>query len=187
MGRIESAYPDPRELGRKFRFSWRFFAITAPKNGTLVPESAIEATERARVRDDIRQRAVTSEEAEVREAIGQMAQDLRSQLMGSISYVLDRVSKGERINERSLNSLRQVCDRVKGLNFLGDETLDKALSNLKDSLVGVSAKEVRTVDAVRSQVARAFSGIASEIKTLAEADVESMAESLKLGRRRFRI
>ncbi len=53
LSRIESAYPDPRQLGKKFRFSWRLFAITAPQTGTLVPESAIEATERARVRDDI--------------------------------------------------------------------------------------------------------------------------------------
>ena len=187
LARIEAAYPDPRDLGRKFRFVWRFFAITAPKNGTLVPETAIEATERARVRDEIRRRAVTSEEREVREAISGMAKDLRSQLMGSISFVLEKVSRGEKINERSLNSLRRVCERVRGLNFLGDESLDKALQELDRSLVGVSAKEIRDTDAVRSQVATAFSGVAAEIKTLAEADVESMAEGLKLGRRRFRM
>ena len=187
LARIEAAYPDPRELGRKFRFAWRFFAITAPKNGTLVPETAIEATERARVRDDIRRRAVTSEEAEVREAIAGMADDLRKQLLGPIGFVLDRVKKGEKVTERTLNALRRACNRVKGLNFLGDEALDKALKELDGSLVGVSAKEIRDTDAVRSQVQTAFSGIAAEIRTLADADVESMAESLKLGRRRFRI
>jgi len=79
LARIESAYPDPRELARRFSFRWKFFAITAPKNGTLVPESAVEAAERARVRDDVKRRAVASEEAEVREAISNMAQDLRDQ------------------------------------------------------------------------------------------------------------
>ncbi|MCZ6691409.1 MAG: DUF3150 domain-containing protein, partial [Planctomycetota bacterium] len=77
LSRIESAYPDPRELSRKFRFRWRFFAITAPKNGTLTEETAIEATERDRVRSDIRRRVIASEESEVREVIASMAKDLR--------------------------------------------------------------------------------------------------------------
>ncbi len=187
LSRIESAYPDPRELSRKFRFRWRFFAITTPRNGTLTEESTIEATERAQVRSDIRRRVTASEEAEVREVIASMAQDLRAQLMGPISFVLEKVKKGESVNERSLNNIRRICDRVQGLNFLGDAKLDEALRELQGSLVGVTAQEVRTVDGVRAQVATAFSGVATEIKTLADADVESMAESLKLGRRRFRI
>ncbi|MCZ6690929.1 MAG: hypothetical protein O7H41_15170 [Planctomycetota bacterium] len=115
LSRIESAYPDLRELSRKFRFRWGFFAITGPKNGTLTEETAIEATERDRVRSDIRRRVIASEEAEVRVVIASMAKDLRAQLQ------------------------------------------------------------------------TAFSGVATEIQGLAEADVESMAESLKLGRRKLRI
>ncbi|MCZ6689750.1 MAG: DUF3150 domain-containing protein [Planctomycetota bacterium] len=187
LSRIESAYPDPRELSRKFRFRWRFFAITAPRNGTLTEESAVEATERDRVRSDIRRRVVASEEAEVREVIASMAKDLRAQLMGPISFVLEKVKKGESVNERSLNNIRRICDRVKNLNFLGDVQLDQALKELQGSLVGMTAAEVRTVDGVRAQLQTAFTGVAAEIKTLAEADVESMAESLKLGRRRFRL
>ncbi|MCZ6689810.1 MAG: hypothetical protein O7H41_09420 [Planctomycetota bacterium] len=147
----------------------------------------MEATERARVRDSVRQKVTTQEETEVREVIASMARDLRAQLMGPISFVLEKVKKGESVNERSLNNIRRICDRVQGLNFLGDAKLDEALRELQGSLVGVTAQEVRTVDGVRAQVATAFSAIATEIKTLADADVESMAESLKLGRRRFRI
>ncbi len=187
LRRIESAYPDPRDLSRKFRFKWRLFAITAPRNGTLTEETAIEATERARVRDSVRQRVTTQEEAEVREVIAAMATDLREQLLGPISFVLEKVRKGESVNERSLSNLRRVCERVRGLNFLGDASLDEALQELQGSLVGVTAQEVRTVDGVRAQLQTAFTGVASEIKTLADTDVESMAESLKLGKRRFRM
>ncbi|MCZ6691056.1 MAG: hypothetical protein O7H41_15820 [Planctomycetota bacterium] len=147
----------------------------------------MEATERARVRDSVRQKVTTQEETEVWEVITSMAKDLRGQLMGPISFVLEKVKKGESINERSLNNIRRICDRVKGLNFLGDARLDEALRDLEGSLVGVSAKEVRTVDGVRAQLQTAFTGVAAEIKTLAEADVESMATSLALGKRRFRL
>ncbi|MCZ6690203.1 MAG: DUF3150 domain-containing protein [Planctomycetota bacterium] len=187
LSRIESAYPDPRELSRKFRFRWRFFAITAPRNGTLTEETAIEATERARIRDSVRQKVTTQEEAEVRQVIASMATDLRAQLMGPISFVLEKVKRGESVNERSLSNLRRVCDRVKNLNFLGDVQLDQALKELQVSLVGVTAQEVRTVDGVRAQLQTAFTGVAAEIKTLAESDVESMATSLALGKRRFRL
>ncbi len=187
LRRIESAYPDPLELSRKFRFNWRLFAITAPKNATLTEETAIEATERARMRDGIRQRVTASEEAEVREVIASMASDLRGQLLGPISFVLEKVKRGESVNERSLNNIRRICDRVKNLNFLGDVQLDQALKELQGSLVGITAQEVRTVDGVRAQLQTAFTGVASEIKALADTDVESMAESLKLGKRRFRM
>ncbi|MCZ6691125.1 MAG: hypothetical protein O7H41_16175, partial [Planctomycetota bacterium] len=150
-------------------------------------ETAIEATERDRVRSDIRRRVIASEESEVREVIASMAKDLREQLMGPISFVLEKVKKGDSVNERTLSNLRRVCERVKGLNFLGDSRLDEALRELEGSLVGVSAKEVRTVDGVRAQLQTAFTGVAAEIKTLAEADVESMASSLSLGKRRFRL
>ncbi|MCZ6691416.1 MAG: hypothetical protein O7H41_17650, partial [Planctomycetota bacterium] len=172
---------------RKFRFRWRFFAITTPRNGTLTLQTAIEATERDRVRSDIRRRVIASEESEVREVIASMAKDLRAQLMGPISFVLEKVKKGESVNERSLNNIRRICDRVKSLNFLGDRNLDEALRELQGSLVGVTAREVRTVGEVRAQLQTAFTGVASEIQSLADADVESMATSLALGMRRFRL
>ena len=127
------------------------------------------------------------EEAQVREVIASMARGLRDQVLGPISFVLEKVKKGETVNERSLQNIRRVCERVRGLNFLGDEALDRALDELSGSLAGVSAQEVRTVDGVRAQVQTAFTGVAAEIQSLGEADVESMAESLKLGKRRFRI
>ena len=141
----------------------------------------------ASVRDGIRQKVFESGEAEFREVIAFMAKELREQILGPISFVLEKVKKGESVNERSLNTIRRVCERVQGLNFLGDAKLDEVPRELKGSLFRVTAQAVRTVDGVKVQLQTAFTGVAHEIESLAETDVESMAKALKLGKRRFRI
>lgn len=123
----DSDYPDPRSLG--FEMSWKKFVL-APVEGDGKDLDTIE--------DAMLQAAV---------------RDLRSEVARKCRAVAAKLEAGE-FSESNTKSLRNLVERFRRLNFVGDAQVEARLQELEQSLAEVPAKVLREYPPARERMKR---------------------------------
>ena len=131
---ISSQYPTAEEIRRKCYMSWKAFSIAAP-----IDKETAEAVE--------------EETQNVKDVVSQMISRLRGELIEKIENVMSLVQKNtefETLNGKTINSIEETCERLQGMNVLGDETLNQAINTLRSSLSMGSKQIVNSLENVRA-------------------------------------
>ncbi len=138
----DSDYPDVATLENKF--AWRVVPLPLPTGDDFRVNLGDELT--AQMRLDI--------EAELRGGIQAAMQDNWEQLGKKLGYVVERLADPEAVfQERLLTSLKDLADTTRKLNFTNDNTLERVIQDLEQSVLTHSSESLRTNATTRATVA----------------------------------
>jgi hypothetical protein len=155
--KLEPYYPGPNSISRFFSFSWVVFEIG---------EMSLKAGETAEAYEEFKRT--------LREQFNQFLQDavidLRFQVQETCLRVAERVAKGEIVNGNSLKSIHNVIDKFMNLNFVGDVRIEKQLNDLRASLQGVKAEELKENETLRKELGTAAAQIAKDAADISDVD-----------------
>jgi hypothetical protein len=145
-------YPDKTSLRNKFYFRYQVFKMDMG-NGNFLSEDEI-----------LQQRAnMKSQLSEFAEMYGVA---LRKEILEFAGRLSEKFNKGEVFQQKSIDNVLGFCDRFdKGLNFLNDKGVSKAVVQLKLILKGNdNAEELRDDDNARQQLGTEIKKVVSSIE-----------------------
>lgn len=189
--KIRLLYPSAYDLRKKFQFTYTVEQITAPKEiETQIKEAAAHKEEiemKANSRDAIRKHYLEQQEELIDKFLRNAASSLRKELVDIVEHVKNVISKGERFTEASLNSMRDKINRIRGLNFIGDSTVENLMQQL-DGYLDNSAEHYRNDEEALSRFSNALGEIGSNIRESGITNVdEAIANFADLGSRKMKL
>ena len=116
MARLAGKYPGVQALAGLNFMTWRYLAITAPKDGE----------------------AATGEVNAVTEALTDITKGLRKEVEDKLAEVLALCARGGKITAKTYNSAKRVLDKIAGLNVFGDAKLAEAVEKFRQVIDGAS-------------------------------------------------
>lgn len=161
LKRILAKYPSEGEVGSKFYFGWKSFAVTAPIDGSIPEE-------------------LKGVENDVSEAIKGMMKSLREEVIEKIGHILEMLKRGAKFTAKTLRSSRDLFSKVKSLNIFGDTELVDAMNKFEKILLTIDPGAEDDNSAV------SLSGLKKELEENLEAAVEKAQSKLTLGKRVFK-
>jgi len=161
--RILSQYPTVEELREKFNMTWAIYAIQGAKS-----QAALEM--------------IQNETATIKDVIGDMVKQLRSELAEKLSSLLVLTSKGGKLNKKSYDSTFELLDRVSAMNILGDTELTTQIEAIRAALSTVN-REI-----VGENFTATLSSVSAELQQSIEQAVQQAEENLTgLGKRKLNL
>jgi hypothetical protein len=124
IARILNSYPSIEALQNKFKFCWRAFGISVPKDGA--------------------KGGIIAETEDAREVVLNMVRQLREEATEKLTSVLQLLIRGGKFTSKTVNSVSEVCKRLKSLNFFQDEQLEAALNQAMSILSGEPGQSMIT-------------------------------------------
>ena len=151
-------YPSQNEIAHKFDFAVGFLPVPTFGDFRIDVGNAAQA--------ELQEKLTALTSARVDAAM----QDVKDRLKEHLKRMSDRLTvdyiNGEAVTRKFHNSLVEsafeLCDMVKSLNIMGDESLESARKGLEFALVGVDTKELRENMAVRTDVKTQVDSILSK-------------------------
>ncbi|HHM12502.1 MAG TPA: DUF3150 domain-containing protein [Planctomycetaceae bacterium] len=180
---IEEAFP--LDVRPAFDFRWQLFQLTAPKDVTTAafdPALNQEATAaRRKAADEAREEIRRSAESFVADSVAA----LRGETARLCEDVMATIKSGP-VNQKTLNRLDRFVERFHALNFVGDEEMDRRLSEFGAEFLELGAKDYRENAAARFQLVEGLSRLRTEATRLASEDAQDMVRRFgEVGRRKF--
>ena len=123
FNRIRVEYPTKEEVRAKFRLQWNVYAIQGAKSKAAAAVAANEAEQ-------------------VKDIIGTMVGQLRSELSAKVEKILAAVNRGGALSSTSVGSAMELLNKVESLNVLGDQVLAQQIVSLRAALSTVDRKNV---------------------------------------------
>lgn len=121
--RILVEYPSKEMVREKFRLQWNVYAIQGAKSKAAAQVAANEAEQ-------------------VKDIIGTMVGQLRTELSEKVKKILQIVDRGGKLTDSSVGSAMALLTKVESLNVLGDQVLAQQIQALRAALSAVDKKEV---------------------------------------------
>ena len=162
LDRLKLEYPLPVEVRNKFGLRWNIYAIRAPKTAAAA-EAAAQETET------------------VKGIVKSMVDQQRGEFTEKVGSVISAVARGGKLPGPTIDSAREVIERLKSINVFGDEVLAAQLdkfSSVIDKAEKDGAYMVRGASADLDAIKQAIDKSADE----AVADAERALTGL--GRRK---
>ena len=152
-------YPDAAEIERRFGFNVNY--IPVPTSGDFRVDVGNAAMQELQEKYD----KYTTERVEA------AMLDVRTRLKEHLLRMSDRLTmdtsggeiKTRRFHDSLLDTGLELCDLVKGLNIVGDYSLEQARASLERALSGVSVDDLRKNVAVRRDVKKEVDTILSSM------------------------
>lgn len=150
LGKIEAAYP--ADIGARYSLSYSLYRVELPADARI---EAIESDVAAEVASE-RARLLAEKNEEMRNRINEDVDDfvvkvvgaLRSEVAEVCGRVSDLIGRGTTLKEGSLDSLRELIEKFKTLNFMGDEEIDANIEGVTALLAGRSSADFRIDEAL---------------------------------------
>lgn len=148
LAKIEEAYPV--DIASRFELSYSLYRVELPEEARI---EAIEAGVAAEVASE-RANLIASKNAEMRERINKDVDEfvvkvvaaLRAEVAEVCGRVSDLIGRGSPIKEGSLDSLRDMVEKFKTLNFMGDKEIGTQIDEVQALLNGKSSADFRSDD-----------------------------------------
>lgn len=129
---LEGLYPTTDGLARRFQFRWDWYSLAFPSG-----ESFAWSDQRANIRKEAMLKYKAYAERSVANFLESVASDLRAEATRTIEIFGGLVADnkhGSDIHHKQLQSMRDFLDRFERMNFLGDTSVSKSLSQLRATL-----------------------------------------------------
>jgi hypothetical protein len=120
------------------------------------------------------------ETEDVREVLNEMLEELYKELREQLTAIINQASKGGSLQERTIESMRGILDRVTDLNFVGDVTLTRQVDSIRRYLLNVNRKAVE--EGFIDGLTKAREELSVSVE---EATKEAEAKLTGLGRRKL--
>ncbi len=148
LAKIEEAYPS--DIRSRFSLSYNLYRVELPEEARV---EAIESGVAVEVAQE-RARLLAEKNSEMRERINKDVDDfvvkvvaaLRSEVADVCGRVASLIGRGSTLKEGSLDSLRELVEKFKTLNFMGDEEIGGQIEEVKALLNGKSSADFRSDD-----------------------------------------
>ena len=175
---LAEAYMPESELKKRYHMTWLLYTVSLPKG---IRSSAIKASD-AKVESAARQKALegaTREyqrefERQIDEFLGSAVGSLRAAVGEKVLAVSERIQAGETVSVTALKGVREVIERFRTLNFVGDREVEDRLAEL-EKLIPESGKRFEDT-AFKAQFAAALEKVAS---TVVESDISTVTGEYK--------
>lgn len=140
---LESDYPSREMLLQKFNIGFKVLPFPdAEKFGVELPGEVVE---------DIKE----SIAIQMDEATSNAMNDLWYRLYGVVTHMADKLAKPNAIFRDSLiENLRDMCDLLPQLNFVGDKNLTQLCDQVKEKLYVHEADSLRSNETTRADAAK---------------------------------
>jgi hypothetical protein len=163
--RILSEYPDAEEVKRKFSLFWNIYTIQGAKNKEAL-------------------NTLFDESSEVQSIVRSMVEQLRGEVQGKLSGIIELINKGGKLKSTSIESALGMIERIETLNLFGDSVLDDQIKRMKDFLNGIDPKS----KIPNKALAIGFEEIQKNLSESLEEAVKKAEENLvSMGRRKLTI
>lgn len=164
-----SEYLTREQVRKKFSFEMAFTPMPTSGDFRLDIESEVQQD----LADEYERRMAAQVESSMRDAWGR--------LHAALTKISDRLTpeadgKKKIFHETMLTNADELCDLLQTLNVTGDAALERARVQLRDALIGVSAKELREVESSRVVVKKSVDSILSQFDWFTNEDDESEGE-----------
>lgn len=156
--KLEPFYPASHWVERSFAFSWTVFEIG---------ETGIREGETAEVYEQFRQNL----REQFDKFLGEAVIDLRYQVQETCGKIAQKVMQGEVISQQAIQSVQNIIKKFENLNFVGDERIETELNRLRENLNGISAKDLKENDALKTILGDIAQGVAREAADISDVSM----------------
>jgi len=161
--RVVSEYPPAEVIRRKFYLRWTTYSIAGSKSVAAAEQAAVE-TENVK--------------GIVREMIGQ----LREELTEKVGTIMALVARGGKVPTSSVESAKEVLDRIESMNIFGDSVLSEQVGKLR----AVLTQSEREMSRSKSNNLQTLTSITKAIEgSIEEAVAEAEMNLTGVGRRKI--
>ena len=147
----DACYPLPMMLPGKFGLSWHAFKITGAPELTPVEDIEMELEQR-RVRDEQVKLMEDNLHRECRQFVAEYVVGFRKEVAEFCDAVIEL--KGQ-VHGRTLTSIRDRIDRFHAMNVFGDTDAAAKLTQLKQSITGLTGQDLAQQPVIAEKLTRA--------------------------------
>jgi len=148
LDRVKAEYPNAQEVRSKFDMKWNIYAIRAPKSAATA-QAAMDETENVK--------------GIIRSMVGQ----LRDEFVEKVGAIMNAVAKAGKIPTSTIESAREVIQRIEDMNVLGDQELSDQCARFKNVIAKVETNGAYTVR-----------GASTDLTEIKQAITDSMEEAV---------
>ncbi len=159
--KLEPFYPPVHLLERRFSFEWSVFVIDDASYQAQNGEEVAAAYEKFKV--DL--------ESQFDKFLSDVVVDLRFQVQETCLKIAERVKAGEIITANSIGAVRRMIDKFNSLNFIGDQTIEERLNNLRAQLNGGRTSEDFKDNTTRQALREAAEAVAKQAAEIGDISV----------------
>lgn len=138
LRKLETFYPPAESLRKRFSLDWDVYEIAVPRMKQTSSEVVLEEEQK-------RSMAQQDYQKQIHAKIGSFVEDVVKVLRCETVELCDRITKSLRdkkvIHGATLSSMRNFIDRFQGLNFVGDNQVEKQLDSLRKEILDVYPAE----------------------------------------------
>jgi hypothetical protein len=150
--KLEPYYPPVHLLEKRFSFEWAVFVIDDASYQAKNGEEVAAAYEKFKC--DL--------EEHFDKFLNDVVIDMRFQVQETCLKIADRIKAGEIINAHSISAVRRMIDKFNTLNFIGDQTIEEKLNDLRGQLNGSRTSEDFKDEAARQALREAAEAVARQ-------------------------
>jgi hypothetical protein len=162
--RMLAEYPEGKEVRKKFFLRWNVYAIRGASGAAA----------------EVAEQEAESVKSIVRDMIGQ----LRQEFTEKVGAVMGAVAKGGRIPAPTIESAREVLQRVRTMNVFGDSVLEQQVAVLERVLA--EAERGKVYSSAGNKMVMDLVGVQKAIEASAEQAVKEAEASLTgVGKRKI--
>lgn len=148
-------YPTANEIMTKFSFRVNYMPV--PVAGDFRVDIGNQAQQDLRERlERLANERIEAAMADVRRRLGEHMKRMSDRLT---TDTVAGETKRRRFHDSLVDGALELCDMVKSLNVVGDQSLETARKALSDCLLGVTPEELRQNEAVREDTKKAVDAI----------------------------
>jgi hypothetical protein len=161
----KSKYLSKERFAERFYFKYQFLKISAPDEGDKIVSPELYKKEMEKFR----------------ETIDEMKKDVVSTIYQELLNTTNRLKKqctDGKPNQRTLNTLSEYLRRINDVysDFVDRDDLKKAIENVKLSILGITAEDLRSSEAGKEEFRRGISAVINEIQNLPDMPLRRAIE-----------
>ncbi len=150
--RIEDSYPAVDQIRKKFHIEYNVFQVALPDIAQASYEDLVDEQGKVKMMEEAYRRSLYNK---VNNFVESCTNDLRSKATSVLTRFSEALKEDKRINEASLNSIKNMIEEYERMNFVGDDTLLKALKDFRVKCIDCyNAKVIREDKVVKGTVQR---------------------------------
>ena len=170
---LEPHYPNANSLIARFGFFVSRFEIAMPKKFREVTVAELQARTEAEKVLQLKYESQLEDQyrrstEEMEKFISNTVAELRAPIIETFQILIDKISSGEVVSARNINTIKTIIDNFSNLNFIGDKTVQSRLDELK-KLVN-SSSDFKLNQAALASLSASMNNVIEVAKNMSDVD-----------------
>jgi hypothetical protein len=183
---VGQAFPPADRIARCFAFEIRLFQIAVPDVPAAELVDLGTRQELIRARREAAAAARTRIETSCREFVSDCVATLRGETAQLCEEMLETMTSGSGVHQKTLNRLKAFIDRFAELNFADDTEMAERLRAVREEFLLRPAAEYREDRPAADRLAAGLAALRRQAVELAREDASGLVANFgRMGRRRF--